>query len=60
MRSGALGFDWALVLPFLATVTAGVLIGSRVAHRLDPTSLTRGFSIMLGVVGAYTAVSTVL
>jgi uncharacterized membrane protein YfcA len=60
MRSSDLGFEWALVLPFLATVTAGVLIGSRVAHRLDPNSLTRGFSTMLALVGIYTAASTVL
>ncbi len=59
MRRGELDFDWALVLPFLGTVTAGVLIGSRVAHRIHADRLTRWFSIMLGVVAVYTAVSTV-
>lgn len=60
MRSGSLGFDWALVLPFLATVTVGVLVGSAVAHRIRAESLTRSFAIMLGVVGLYTAASTLL
>jgi uncharacterized membrane protein YfcA len=60
MRSGSLGFDWALVLPFLATVTVGVLVGSAIAHRIKAESLTRSFAIMLGVVGVYTAASTLL
>lgn len=60
MRSGDLGFDWGIVLPFLATVTGGVLIGSAVAHKVEADSLTRSFSIMLAVVGAYTALNTLL
>ncbi len=60
MRSNDIGFDWNLVLPFLATVTTGVLVGSAVAHQVKADSLTRSFSIMLGVVGVYTAASTLL
>ncbi len=60
MRHGQLDFDWALVLPFLGTVTAGVLVGSRVAHRIHADRLTRWFAVMLGVVALYTAASTVL
>lgn len=60
LRSGDLEFDWGVVVPFLATVTVGVLLGSAVAHRVHATSLTRGFSIMLGLVGVYTAASTLL
>ena len=60
MRSGDLGFDWAVVLPFLATVTTGVLIGTRIARRVEAARLTRGFAFMLAGVAAYTALSTVL
>ncbi len=35
MRSGDLDFDWAVVLPFLVTVTVGVLIGTRIARQID-------------------------
>jgi uncharacterized membrane protein YfcA len=59
-RSGDLGFDWAIVAPFLVIVTVGVIVGSRVANGIDADRLTRGFSGMLGVVGIYTAVSTLL
>jgi uncharacterized membrane protein YfcA len=59
-RAGDLGFDWAIVAPFLVIVTIGVIVGSRVANGIDADRLTRGFSGMLGVVGIYTAVSTLL
>lgn len=60
MRTGELGLDWATVLPFLATVTIGVLAGARLAHRLDASRLTRSFSLMLGAVAVYTVVGTIL
>jgi uncharacterized membrane protein YfcA len=60
MRSGDLGFDWAVVLPFLVTVTIGVVIGARVTADVDADRLTRSFSLMLGAVAIYTAASTVL
>ncbi len=60
MRSGHLQFDWGLVLPFLATVTAGVLIGSRVANRIDAARLTKSFAVMLALVAVYTAGGAIL
>ncbi len=60
MRAGHLDFDWSVVTPFLATVTTGVVIGSRVANRIDADRLTRAFSSMLAIVAAYTAVSTLV
>ena len=60
MRSGDLGFDWAVVAPFLVTVTAGVIVGTRVARNIDAHRLTRAFALMLGAVAIYTAASTVL
>lgn len=58
MRTGDIAFDWSLVGPFLATVTLGVIVGSRAAARLDADQLTRSFAIMLGAVAVYTALST--
>ncbi len=58
MRSGDLDFDWAIVLPFLITVTVGVLAGTRIARRIDADKLTRSFAVMLALVAAYTAAST--
>jgi uncharacterized protein len=60
MRAGELDFDWGVVVPFLVTVSVGVIIGSRIASRIDADRLTRAFAIMLFVVAAYTAISTVL
>jgi uncharacterized membrane protein YfcA len=59
MRSGDLGFDWGIVLPFLVTVTIGVIIGARVTADVDADRLTRSFALMLGVVAVYTAASTI-
>lgn len=60
MRAGDLGFDWGIVVPFLLTVSVGVIVGSRVASRIDADRLTRAFALMLFAVAAYTAISTVL
>lgn len=60
LRSGHLDFDWALVLPFLATVTVGVVIGSRLANRIDAARLTKSFAIMLMMVAVYTAGGAIL
>lgn len=60
LRTGSAHFDWGLLLPFLATVTVGVLGGSIVANRFDADRLTRSFAVMLLLVGAHTAASTLL
>lgn len=60
MRSGSLGFDWAVVAPFLITVTVGVVVGTRISKDIDAARLTRAFALMLGAVAIYTAASTVL
>ncbi len=60
MRVGHLDFDWALVLPFLATVITGVIAGSRLANKIDAARLTKSFAIMLAVVALYTAGGAVL
>ncbi len=60
MRSGDLGFDWAVVGPFLVTVTVGVVVGTRISKGIDADRLTRAFALMLVVVAFYTAASTIL
>jgi uncharacterized membrane protein YfcA len=60
MRSGDLGFDWAIVGPFLVTVTVGVVVGTHIAKGIDANRLTRAFAVMLGAVAIYTAASTIL
>lgn len=60
MRSGDLGFDWAVVGPFLVTVTVGVVVGTRISKGIDADRLTSAFALMLGVVAFYTAASTIL
>ncbi len=60
MRVGDLGFDWAVVGPFLATVTIGVVVGTRIAKDIDAGRLTRAFAVMLFAVAIYTATSTIV
>ncbi len=60
MRSGDIGFDWAVVGPFLVTVTIGVVVGTRIAREIDADRLTHWFALMLGTVAVYTAVSATL
>ncbi len=60
MRSGDIGFDWAVVGPFLVTVTIGVVVGTRIAKEIDADRLTHWFALMLGTVAVYTAVSATL
>jgi uncharacterized membrane protein YfcA len=60
MRAGSIDIDWAIVGPFLATVTVGVLVGTWVAARVDAARLTRAFAVMLVVVGLYTLVGALV
>ena len=58
MRAGELDFDWGVVIPFLVTVSVGVIVGARIANRVDADRLTRAFAMMLFAVATYTAIST--
>ncbi|MFV0525864.1 MAG: sulfite exporter TauE/SafE family protein [Acidimicrobiales bacterium] len=60
MRMGAVTIDWPVVLPFLATVVLGVLLGTRLARSIDADRLTRAFALMLTLVAAYTAITTAM
>ncbi|MFK8025410.1 MAG: sulfite exporter TauE/SafE family protein [Ilumatobacter sp.] len=60
MRVGDISIEWAVVGPFLATVTAGVIVGTRLSAGIEAHRLTRAFAVMLGMVALYTAASTVV
>lgn len=54
----ARGFDvaWATALPFLVAAFVGVLVGKRVADKVDARTLARWFAWTLLVVAGYTGV----
>lgn len=53
-RAGAGSVDWGTTLVFTAAATAGVGAGKRLADRLEPQSLQRGFAALLVAVALYT------
>ena len=59
-RIGTGGIEWSVVLPFAVSSVAGVLTGSRLAARGDPSSLQRWFAALLVAVAVYTASRSVL
>jgi uncharacterized membrane protein YfcA len=52
--------DWGTVVPFTIASLIGVFVGSRLASTRDPSVLQKWFVVLLVVVAAYTAVSSVL
>ncbi|MCU0310214.1 MAG: sulfite exporter TauE/SafE family protein [Acidimicrobiales bacterium] len=47
--------DWAVTIPFTISAVAGVLVGGRLAGRLDPKKSLRWFAALLVAVAVYTA-----
>jgi uncharacterized protein len=58
-RVDAGAIDWTTTLVFTAAAVAGVVTGNRVAGRVDPRHLQRGFAILLVGVAALTATTAV-
>lgn len=54
MRFAMGGIDWTVTLPFTVTAVVGVIMGGRVADRLDPKRSLHWFSVLLVVVAIYT------
>jgi len=52
--------DWALLGPFTAAAVTGALLATRISHRLSGRALTRGFAVLLVVVGAAVALEVLL
>lgn len=60
VRLGHGGIDWAVIAPFALSSIAGVLAGSRLSGRHQPTTLQRWFAGLLAAVGLYTMTRSVL
>lgn len=54
LQPGAI--EWGTVIPFTIASLAGVIVGSRLSHTRDSSSLQRWFVVLLVVVAVYTAV----
>lgn len=59
-RLATVGIDWSITLPFAVAAIAGVLVGSKVADRLDAERSLRWFAALLVLVALYTAGGAVL
>lgn len=55
-RLATTGIEWGVTLPFTVAAVAGVLVGSKVADRIDAHRSLRWFAGLLVAVAAYTAV----
>lgn len=55
-RLGTSTIDWGVAVPFTAAAIIGVLMGKRIADRLDPKRSLRWFAALLVGVAVYTAV----
>jgi hypothetical protein len=59
-RAGAGSIDWGTTLLFTAAAAGGVSAGKRVADRLAPTSMQRGFAALLVMLAVYTGARAML
>lgn len=58
LRAGSADIQWADGVPFLLLAVIGTLLGRRLADKLNPVTLTRGFVGLLVLVAIYTAASS--
>jgi uncharacterized membrane protein YfcA len=59
-RLDAGSIDWGTVVPFTVASLAGVIVGGRLAGRVDSAVLQRWFVVLLVVVALYTATRSTL
>ena len=52
--------DWAVTIPFTISAVVGVLVGGRLAGRLDPQKSLRWFALLLVGVAVYTAAKAIV
>lgn len=52
--------DWAVIIPFGVASLSGVLVGGRIAGRLEPDKLQRWFIVLLVAVAVYTAIRSTI
>jgi uncharacterized protein len=56
-RIATASVEWTVTLPFVIAAIAGVLLGGRIAERLEPCRSLRWFAVALIAVATYTACS---
>ncbi len=52
--------DWTVIIPFGVASLSGVLVGGRIAGRLEPDKLQRWFIVLLVAVAVYTAIRSTI
>lgn len=52
--------DWAVIVPFGIASLSGVLVGGRIANRLEPDKLQRWFIVLLVAVAVDTAIRSTI
>ncbi len=53
--SQGIAYNWELILPFTLLTTAGIIIGARLAHRINTLHIKRGFGWFVITLGAAVA-----
>lgn len=53
-------FDWAVIVPFTIAAMAASVVARRVAARLPTRGISRGFAVLLVLVGAYTGTTSLI
>ena len=53
-RLATTSIEWEVTIPFVVAAVVGVLIGGRLADRIDPQKSLRGFAALLVAVALYT------
>jgi uncharacterized membrane protein YfcA len=59
-RTADLHLNWMVIAPFTVAAIGASLVAKRVACRLSGATLSRAFAVMLGVVGLFVAVQSVV
>lgn len=60
LRAGSLDILWADALPFLTFAIIGKVLGKRIADRVPAAKLTTDFVVLLIVLAAYGATSSIV
>jgi len=59
-RTDDLHLHWQVIGPFTAAAIVASLVAKRISRRLSGTTLTRAFAVMVGIVGLFVAVESVV
>jgi uncharacterized membrane protein YfcA len=59
-RTDDLHLHWQVLAPFTVAAIVASLVAKRISRRLSGTTLTRAFAVMVGIVGLFVAVESVV